>query len=70
MTYVFPKGGDYEFIVRFQNKGEAIIEASFPLKVGVGASDASGSSRNLLMGIFIGFIVGGATVWFFKRKRI
>jgi len=70
MTYVFPKGGDYELTVRFQNKGEAIIEASFPLKVGAGASDASGASHNLLMGIFIGFIVGGATVWFLKRKRV
>jgi hypothetical protein len=70
MTYMFPKAGDYELTVRFQQNGEPIVEASFPLKVSAGASDTSGSWQNSLMGIFIGIIIGSAAVWFLKRKRV
>ena len=69
VSYAFPKAGDYELTVRFQNKGESIIETSFPLKVGAGASDTSGSWKNSLMGIFIGIIIGSAAVWFLKWKH-
>ena len=69
MTYVFPKGGDYELTVRFQTDGEQIAEASFPLSVGDDASNTSGSRQDALMGIFIGIFIGSITVWFLKRKR-
>ena len=71
MTYVFPKSGDYELTVRFQQNGEPIVEANFPLKVGAGASESSGVfSRQLIMGLFLGFIAGAGVVWFLRRKRI
>lgn len=70
MTYSFPKAGDYELTVRFQNKEDSITETSFPLKVGAGASDSSVPWRNWLTGAFIGFIVGATVVWLLKKKRI
>jgi len=71
MTYVFPKAGDFELTVRFQNNGEPIVEASFPLRVGAGASESSGAfSKQLIMGLFLGFVAGASVVWFLRRKRI
>lgn len=70
MTYVFPKAGDYELTIRFQNKDDVITEASFPLKVGEGTSSTSGGWRSWLSGGFLGLIIGGGFVWLLRRKRI
>jgi len=54
MTYKFPHAGEYELSVRFQNDGENIAEASFPLTVASG----EGSEKDILVYVFIGFLLG------------
>ena len=33
MLYTFANQGEYELLVRFQNEGEKLVEASFPVSV-------------------------------------
>ncbi len=69
MTYVFPKGGDYELTVRFQKDGEQIAnEVSFLLTVLAGTESNSSSYRGVLLGGFLGLIFGIAITYYVKRK--
>lgn len=66
MMFRFPKEGDYELNLRFQNEDEFIAEASFPLKI-VSFETQDKSSKtfpiaaaalaSLIVGISIGFFV-------------
>lgn len=63
MVYTFPEGGAYELNIRFQNKGEALAEVSFPLTVEkTAASAGSPGFVWLVAGLF-----GGAMAGFFAR---
>lgn len=70
MIYMFPEGGEYELKVRFQNEGEALAEASFPLAVEKAATGAGFPgfiwlAAGLFGGAIAGFLVGFAG----KRKK-
>lgn len=74
VTYTFPESGDYELSARFQNdKGESIVEAAFPLKIAQATTEDAQKqdipfSPQLLLGIFIGLIVGYALSLFIKGR--
>jgi hypothetical protein len=59
MVYTFPEGGEYEFKVRFQNDGEALAEASFPLTIEKATTGAGLPGFIwLAAGVFVGAIAG------------
>ena len=64
LLYAFPRVGAYELSVRFQNKGESVAEASFPLTVG-GTEVDDADSPNLFLFWIIAGIFGGAIAGFF-----
>lgn len=71
MSYVFSSGGSYELTTRFQDKDKTLAEISFPLTVESSSEESAKtqSTRNFLMGGFIGFALG-IVIAFFFRKRI
>ena len=56
MVYTFSEGGEYDLNVRFQNEGEEIVEASFPLAV-QSASNAADSGLGIS---FLWLAIGAA----------
>jgi hypothetical protein len=74
MTSNFATQGDYELIVRFNNKaGDAITDdVSLPLVIEANPDGgASGSLRDMLLGVVIGIVFGfgGALFLKFLRKK-
>lgn len=70
MTAFFPQSGVYELTVRFQNKGEQIIETPLLLNVPEGEkrSDTGGSSQAVVAGV-IGLLAGVIISFIFKKNR-
>lgn len=71
ITYAFPDKGEYTLFIRFQNGDESLVEASFPLTVEKGnesASNASPVSKELLIGVGIGLVVGSLITFLLRRR--
>jgi len=59
MTYTFSESGNYELSVRYQNDGESVAAAVFPLSVeksSNGKGDEISSLKNLILG-FLGVLL-------------
>ena len=63
MLYTFPQGGEYELMVRFQDQGKKLAEASFPLVVKEAGVDSSSPDFFLLW--LVTGVLGGAVIGFF-----
>ena len=62
MVYTFPEAGEYELMLRFQEEGNKIVEASFPLTVesmpGAGPNPFPWVLLGVLAGAVAGFLLG------------
>jgi hypothetical protein len=70
-TIVFPKGGEYELSVRYNNGDKEVVEATFPLSVEKGAGEKNffdiGFWRGLFCGVLAVLLFGG--VLMFAQRR-
>jgi len=68
MVYTFPEAGEYELMLRFQEEGNKIVEASFPLTV----KSVPGASPNffpwVLLGVLAGAVAGFLLGFVIKNK--
>lgn len=73
LLHTFAEPGNYELIVRYQNNGEEIASATFPLEVlpsDEGTDPASTGYGGILIGVIVLLIVGNLTTAFlFFRNR-
>ncbi len=71
INYVFPHGGNYELVVRFQKKGDTLAEAAFPLVVTKGGNErfSKNSMRDLAFAFVGGISIGFVILLFFKKKK-
>jgi len=72
MLYTFPQSGNYTLSLRFMKEDFAHTQASFPLTIETMKEDNNFIESNflLLLGTFIGVLVGGIfTLWFKKTKK-
>lgn len=69
-TYVFPKSGEYELTVRFQNLDKTLTDdIIFPLTVLEGSSDKqSNKTTSLLIAGIIGLFIGVILTLFLKKQ--
>lgn len=68
-TYVFPREGTYEVLARFQNDGEAVVETSFFIEVLPTTTEKKVAWVSLVFASSAGFVLGGAVVFLFRRKK-
>lgn len=66
LLYTFPLSGNLSMSVRFQNNGEEIVEAVFPLLVEAAPKPGGNSSQSIIAGI-IGLLIGLAVSFIFKK---
>ncbi|PCI30219.1 hypothetical protein COB52_01775 [Candidatus Kaiserbacteria bacterium] len=64
MTYRFPEAGQYTLSARFQNNGDSVAEATFPLEVEKGIADENHNSV-ILYGFFSFLLLIG---YIFRKK--
>lgn len=76
LTFTFPEGGQYSLSTRFQNSGQTVVEAVFPLTVQPSMASVARDAalRNIKIINWIGWGVAGACLglcaWrVFRRKR-
>jgi hypothetical protein len=67
ISYIFAYGGSYEITARFEKGEDILAEASFPLTV-TGASATGNSTRNIALSGAIGFLLGGISIFFFRKR--
>lgn len=65
---VLPNGGTYEVKARFQNNGEKVVEATFPIEVTPGAVSSQKTSSQTLMAIAVAALIA-LCVGFFVGRR-
>ena len=74
LLHTFAEGGSYELIVRYQNDGEEVVSATFPLEVlpsDEGADSSSTGPTGILLGVIAILIAGNLTtaLLFFKNRK-
>ncbi len=72
MTFTFPKSGDYDMNIRYDQDGKTLAEAKFKLTVTGGGGQSAGTTSGYLPGAILGIIgtliVIGA-IFMFRRKK-
>jgi hypothetical protein len=74
MIFEFPKDGDFNMNVRFENEGNTIIQADFPINVTTGSLlENKAVSHSSLIFVIVtaavgGLIIGAAAVFFIRKK--
>jgi hypothetical protein len=68
VTYAFPKAGQYEILTRFQNDGETLAEASFPLTVEEFEEKKSDLPIKIIIGAS-GLVVGTIAGFFIPKPK-
>jgi len=69
LSYVFPGEGSYTVSARYENEGQAITEASFPITVGAAeGTDARGVPEPYLFGV-AGLVLGFLVAFLVKRRK-
>lgn len=69
MTYTFPTAGSYNLIVRFQDDGRAVAQATFPLEVKKGKNDTTQQNIQFAVAGLLGAIVALAGHMFIRKIR-
>ncbi|TSC74434.1 MAG: hypothetical protein G01um101433_1062 [Parcubacteria group bacterium Gr01-1014_33] len=72
-TFPFPRRGNYELSVRFQNKDKALTEASFPLAVTASEEQPRPSSALPIYPVLIGGVIGlaaGCALSYLQKRKV
>lgn len=70
LTYKFPSAGEYVLHARFQNNGDKVAEAEFPLMVQRGVTTRNGGSGALYAGMgFVGGMLLSIVPFLLTRRK-